>query len=195
MDATTGKVSPIATDIPLTYQGPFWSPDGLRIYYQPNDGSIREVETTSGNERVIVPAPTTWVNLGHISLSPDGRWIARYGRTADGSLQSIVILSLEDGQSRELLRLSDGQFDIIPMPWTPDSRAVLARKGRRELWLVPINGEAPRKLDIDLGPTINGQLGKIRLSPDGKHLAFVVGTSYRNETWVLENFLPARAAK
>jgi len=38
----------------------------------------------------------------------------------------------------------------------------------------------------DLSAAVPGQLGKIRLSPDGKQLACVVGKSYRTETWVLE---------
>jgi Tol biopolymer transport system component len=151
----------------------------------------------SGNERIIL----TGSRGGPISLSPDGHWIARYNPSTNGSLQSLVILSVETGRSRELLRLSDGEFDSNPMSWTPDSRAVLLRKwGRRagyELQLVPINGETPRKLDIDLKGARPGEaLGKIRLSPDGKHLAYVAGKPiYRSETWVLENFLPPAAGK
>ena len=87
----------------------------------------------------------------------------------------------------------------MPMPWTPTSDAVIVRKFARprsgptrggELWLIPLNGSAPRKLDVDLSAAVDGQLGKIRLSPDGKQLAYVVGKSYQTETWVLENFLP-----
>ena len=62
-----------------------------------------------------------------------------------------------------------------------------------ELWLIPLDGSAPRKLDVDLSAAVDGQLGKIRLSPDGKQLAYVVGKSYQTETWVLENFLPKGA--
>jgi len=62
-----------------------------------------------------------------------------------------------------------------------------------ELWLIPLNGSAPRKLDVDLSTAVDGQLGKIRLSPDGRQVAYVVGKSYQTETWVLENFLPPGA--
>ncbi len=34
VDVNTGDVSPIAYPIPLTFQGPFWSPDGKRLYFQ-----------------------------------------------------------------------------------------------------------------------------------------------------------------
>jgi hypothetical protein len=45
-------------------------------------------------------------------------------------------------------------------------------------------------LAVTLDGAIDGQLGKIRLSPDGRQLAYVAGRSYQRETWVLENFLP-----
>jgi Tol biopolymer transport system component len=193
LDTHTGDLSSIVVPIPLTYEGAFWSPDGNRIYYRPLNQGIQEREIASGKERVVVSGSGA---NGPFSLSPDGRWIAWYDRS---TLQSIVVIRVEDGQSREVFRTSDGGLDVIPMPWTPDSSAVLVRKylgtsGGSELWLVPVNGGVPRKLDIDLTGAIGGQLGKIRLSPDGKRLAYVVGKSYRSETWVLENFLPALKA-
>ena len=117
-------------------------------------------------------------------------------------LQSIMIRAIDGGEPREIFRLSDGEFDVIPMPWTPTSDAVMVRQFATprdvstrggELWLIPLNGNAQRKLDVDLSAAVDGQLGKIRLSPDGKQLAYVVGKSYRTETWVLENFLPKGA--
>jgi Tol biopolymer transport system component len=198
VDVNTGDVSPIAYPIPLTFQGPFWSPDGKRLYFQPNDRAIHEWDTTLGRQRTIIPAPTAWRNLGPISMSPDGRWIASYDRPAD-LLQAVVISAVDGGESREIFRLSEGELDVIPMPWTPMSDAVIVRKFAEspsratrggELWLIPLDGGPPRRLDVDLGAAVPGQLGKIRLSPDGRQLAFVVGKSYQTETWVLENFLP-----
>ena len=200
VDVNTGDVSPIAHPIPLTYEGPSWSPDGKRLYFHPVNGAIYEWDITLGRQRTIRPAPTAhaWRNLGPISVSPDGRWIASY-EAPRGLLQAVVIRAVEGGESREIFKLSDGEFDVLPMPWTPTSDAVVVRKFARprsaptrggELWLIPVNGSAPRKLDVDLSGAVDGQLGKIRLSPDGKQLAYVVGRSYKTETWVLENFLP-----
>ena len=196
VDVNTGDVSPIAYPIPLTYQGPHWSPDGKRLYFQPiNNEAIYEWDTTTGRQRTIRSAK------GPISVSPDGRWIASYERPSD-LLQAVVIRAVDGGESREIFRLPDGELDVIPMPWTPTSDAIIVRKYAEpvnrstrggELWLIPLDGSGPRRLDLDLSAAVPGQLGKIRLSPDGEQLAYVVGKSYQTETWVLENFLPNRA--
>ena len=86
------------------------------------------------------------------------------------------------------------------MSWTPDSQAVIVMKvfgesGKetgRELWLVPINGAAARKLDIDVSDWGAGS-GNIRLHPNGRQIAFFAGKQ-SEEIWALENFLPARNA-
>jgi Tol biopolymer transport system component len=203
VDINTGDVSPIAHPIPLTFEGPFWSPNRKRLYFHPINGAIHEWDMTLGSQRTIIPAPAAdaWRNLGPISVSPDGRWIASYERPAE-LLQAVVIRAVDGGESREIFRLSEGEFDVVPMPWTPTSDAVIVRKFARprnapsrggELWLIPLNGSAPGKLDVDLSAAVDGQLGKIRLSPDGKQLAYVVGKLYKTETWVLENFLPQGA--
>lgn len=85
------------------------------------------------------------------------------------------------------------------MPWTPDGRGVLVRKmtspggESSELWLAPIDGTTPRKLDFDANRLVPYATGKIRLHPDGRQLAYVVGRS-TNEVWAMENFLPALKA-
>ena len=51
---------------------------------------------------------------------------------------------------------------------------------------VPIDGGPSRQ--IKLPTTMRGNLG-LDVHPDGKHIAYVSGTS-REEVWVIENFLP-----
>jgi Tol biopolymer transport system component len=79
--------------------------------------------------------------------------------------------------------------------WTPDGRAVLALRaldgtpGRRELWLVPVDGRPARKLDIDVDHWQVGTAG-VSLSPDGTRITFLSGKSAQ-EVWRLESHLPA----
>jgi len=85
------------------------------------------------------------------------------------------------------------------MPWTPDGRAILLKKGTTgvdpsEMWLVPISGEPPRKIDLDARRIAAGAIGVTRLHPDGKQIALVAG-HITTELWVLENFLPALKEK
>ena len=107
-----------------------------------------------------------------------------------------MLIPVEGGEPRELLRVSQPQGLIVRfsgMPWTPDGRAVLVRRrmavDSSELWLVPIAGAPPRKLDIDVNRWATGNFGVISLHPDGRQIAFLTG-QVNSEVWVVENFLP-----
>jgi Tol biopolymer transport system component len=205
IDAQTGDATTIVA-LPPGFERacPQWSPDGTHIYYRvplKADGTGRDVafmERTlaSGAEREIARG-----DLGSINLSPDGRWIA--AQKADPSMQShtVVIMPVDGGPTRDLLRTTESQrlVRFAGMPWTPDGRNVLVRKilsgdmrqSTSELWLVPITGAPPRKLDVDVSQWAAGNRGIISLSPDGRQIAFLTGQE-NSEVWALENFLPAR---
>jgi hypothetical protein len=91
------------------------------------------------------------------------------------------------------------------VPWTPDSRSLIVMKGRvaagglldaaaNELWCVPIDGTAARRLDVDATRVMMGGIGRIRLHPDGRRLTYVSGRYPVGEVWALENFLPVPGA-
>jgi len=69
----------------------------------------------------------------------------------------------------------------------PDGHAILAAEAGKALWLVPVDGGTPRRLDVDISRWIDGQ--GIRLSPDGKQIAYFTGEDAR-EVWALENVVP-----
>lgn len=217
IDADSGAVSPIVAPIAprLTYEGFFWSPDGSRLYYHQANGDITERHLASGRERKIFSGGDAGGgpgNPGPISLSPDGRWIAACAsRGVAGSLitsrpsLSVVLIPVDGGQPRELLHVDPPHWvNNTSIPWTPDGRAVLVRKMLvaddeakclsstcipSELWLVPIDGTSPRKLEFDVNQVATYAAGKIRMHPDGKSLAYLAG-DFSSEIWVLENFLP-----
>lgn len=190
IDAQSGSVAPVAVPVPerLSYEGFSWSPDGQRIYYHSQKGTIYERDMATGATRDIAKG-----KYGPISLSPDGRWIA----ASNG--EAFVAVPVAGGEPQQLLKLEKGQWtNNTAMPWTPDSKTVLVRKmlgegGKQsELWAVPLDGSAPpRKLDFDANRIATYQPGKMRLHPDGRRLAYVFG-EFTSELWVLENFLPAQ---
>lgn len=62
--------------------------------------------------------------------------------------------------------------------------------GRKELWLVPVTEERPRKLDVDVDNWL--LMDGFRLDRAGKQIAFVAAAGNPGlEIRALENFLPA----
>jgi len=175
----------------------------VEIHFPPREaGQIIERDLTSGAERVVadhVVAPAAGglaMMLQDLFLSPDTRYLAfgqavgsnpsRDERTPGNNALSIVPAA--GGTPRELFR---GVGRVV---WTSDSRALLALKvppDRPELWVVPIDGSAPRNLGIEVHDS-TGQI-PFSLRPDGRQIAFVAGDASRSssEIWRIENFLPA----
>jgi Tol biopolymer transport system component len=200
IDARTADVTtivPLPNGFERSY--PQWSPDGKRIYYRVplkedainGDVAFVERDLATGAEREVARGA-----LGSISLSPDGRWITAQRADPSTKSQAVVLIPVEGGETKELLRVTDPQRIVSALsgiPWTPDGRSVLVRRRMGadsiELWLVPTEGAQPRKLDIDVNQWPAGNRGFISLSPDGRQLAFLAG-EVNSEVWALENFLP-----
>ena len=205
IDARTGDVTPIV-QVPFGFQSSFpqWSPSGNHIYYRVplredaiNGGvAFIERDLETGTERELARG-----NLGRISLSPDGRWVAAQRSDRSTRSQAIVLIPIAGGETRELYRATAPESLAVQfsgLPWTPDSDGLIVRKrpapNRMELWLVPIADAQPRKLDVDVSRWATGNRGLISLSPDGQQIAFLNGQQI-SEVWVLENFLPAQTPK
>jgi Tol biopolymer transport system component len=169
-----------------------WSPDGKKIYftrYTPALPVLVERDLQTGSERVVNTARSRVAGI----VSPDGQYFF-----APNSETILVVGGVAGGERRELLRLAPGEIVAPHQQWTPDSRAILIVKidgSRKELWEVPINGDQPRKLDINPDIWMEGSArpgfgdqGFIP-SPKGGRIAFMMGKS-TDEVWVLENFLP-----
>jgi Tol biopolymer transport system component len=174
--------------------------DGTRVYYR-TGRTIVARDLTTGREQQLPQIPEDQQVSLSFSLSPDGRSIARITESAAGPrTRSLVVMPIDGGDARTLLRVKVpedifGAEARVPA-WTPDGRALLVAKSldaefrQTELWLVPIDGSAPRRLAIEgdrLDPT-----GGFRLSPDGRRLAYVGQSGPPgNEIRALENILPA----
>lgn len=173
-----------------------WAPDGKSVCYRSRDERLISRDLTSGKETEIGRASSDWTVF---AISPDGRSVAAI--TNDASGNTTVLVGPLQGERRAVLRLTPPASIVLiqDFAWTLDGRALIVVKqptrdrDHNELWLVPVDGAAPRRLDIN---TDSWQLGNgFRLSPDGRQIAFVASAGKRGqEIWALENFLPAPKA-
>ncbi len=81
---------------------------------------------------------------------------------------------------------------IFELGWTPDGRHILFGTGttgqeqRFALWRISTDGGEPQELGLSMeGLRLYG----LSVHPDGRRIAFTAGR-FREEVWVLENFLP-----
>ena len=202
IDAQTGEVTPIAYSTPGSpFRVPQWSPDGRRIFYA-SGSAIFERELASGDVRQLIQRKGLISTTA--SVSPDGRYIAVRAQL-ERPFYAVLLIPAAGGEPRELLRTDETQALGNPLltgdavvgsilAWAPGGRGVIVQKivgtgQRRELWLIPVEGGEPRKLDL----AIDQDAHPMRVHPDGRQVAYVVGTT-RVEVLVLENFLPAGKA-
>jgi Tol biopolymer transport system component len=171
------------------------SPDGAKLYYEAiNPRRSVEHDLTTGQKRDIV-TQRTGMTTGSKELSPDGRYLA--GIMNDGSrtaaTSAIVVIPVTGGDLRELLAVQRPEgFESRPA-WTPDSKAVVVVKqtgDRKEFWLIPVEGGAPRKLDL----AIPNYIGGLRIHPNGRQIAFQAGEQSQ-EIWALENLTAGVAGR
>ena len=151
---------------------------------------VVERDLASGRERELLK--------GHMNrsmlLAPDGKHIAFWRGDPAGKWSAVSVApTTGDPSIRDLIRIEQpGGLNLAA--WAPDGRSVLINRSspapsERVTWWAPLDGSAPRKLDHFLG--------NIRVHPDGRRVAFEVGSgdSRRSEIWAMEHFLPAPPKK
>jgi hypothetical protein len=141
-----------------------------------------------------------WATFG-LSASPNRKFFAARtpgpgeagGRNGEDASSAVVLYSVDTGGSRRLWTQPFSQAFSGSVEWLPDSSGVIVTKlaapggGRREAWLVPINGEAPRKLDLGVQNLLPAG---VRLAPNGRSLAILAGDRRNREVQVLERVVP-----
>jgi Tol biopolymer transport system component len=189
IDAQTGDLQFVHARLGAISQ---WAPDERKFYYR-RGGSIIEQDLSTNTEREVFRERAKG-NSVSIKVSPDGRTIAAV-ETA-GPIQTLYLIQIAGGNPVELLRTKSPEgMNGFRLHWTPDSRALVIPKRRgpdlpNDYWLVPIDGRAPRQLDLPTGHPMLETLD-FAIHPDGRQLAFAAAAGKRDpEVWALENFLP-----
>jgi len=175
-----------------------WSRDGKAIFSYRSDSLTKRVpivvwELKTGKEKELysLTLDSSYYQTG-IALSPDGQQLAFAVSDSKSGSKIINVMPSMGGEVRELLR---GDNSLIlhksgTIAWTPDGRNVLfvrptsPNSSKTELWLIPIQGGEPRKLEL-----MAENMHDLCVHPDGRHIAFTAGQT-KSEIWVMKNFLP-----
>jgi Tol biopolymer transport system component len=183
IDAQTGEVSPVVLSggMGVVWQSA-WAPDGRTIYYTMGAGIIAR-DLGTGQERQVHSGASK-----HFALSPDGRFLAVPRVDPLTSFSVLEIVALETGQSRELLRISNGGAFYKALSWSADGRFLFFTK-LPELWRVAVESGESEKVGI----AMDGLL-ELRVHPDGRRIAFGART-FGGELWAMEQFLPPPSAR
>ena len=146
VDATDGSTTLVILSETCTGI-PFWATDGKSFFcYRFTERQIAQVDVAAGTILRTFPAD----NQG-FAASPEGRHVV-YG-TLEGDQTVLKLLILASGETRDILRLpsASSQIRATTVDWTPDNSAVVLYgrlNGDEAMWLVPIDGRAPHKINV-----------------------------------------------
>jgi Tol biopolymer transport system component len=158
--------------------GPAWAPDGRHFLYFDMQGAPAQLtgHIADASGHVVASIPNIWVDA---TWSPDSTRIEAWtGGSAWIGTTQISIYGL-DGALQESLPLPAGyvRFREHPGSWAPDGRSVYVRPNISEIWQLPVEGSAPRRLAQD--DLIARSHGDVRFSPDGSRMVGnVAGTLF-----------------
>jgi Tol biopolymer transport system component len=193
IDVQTGASEPVELFRVAGFGAAAWTRDGSTMFFQRwgagKASAIVARDVATGQEREVHSLAGPSVYVSSPIVSPDGQHLAMVVNDVQTRSKIVVVVPLAGGAAREVLR--SGQMVWPPsIAWAPDSRGVLFVKQpnpddpKTELWLVPVKGGEPRKLDLE-APGMR----ELCVHPDGRRIAFTSGGD-RSEVWVMENFLP-----
>ena len=195
IDVESGATTLVVTPFPAQSM-PQWAADGKHVYYR-RGASVIARSLESGDEREVVRIPTD--RPGEIAVSPDGTHVVFQASQATPGSDGLFIIPVAGGEPRLLLGVKAPERLMNRFDWTADGTAIATATRREDnadqaLWLVPVDGIKPRRLDVNVNNWLIGD--GFRFDRAGKRVAFAASAGQPGlEIRALENFLPPAAAR
>jgi hypothetical protein len=156
-----------------------WSPDGKQIAYLREENQALAVCRVSTGEQRLLPKPPVAQRLTATAWSPDGRWIAASGATANYQTKRVFIV---DPLGQQEPRLPFGQLSAYQCDWSPDARQVLSFVTAKGLYTADADGGAVAP--VAGYARFDRQHHLASFTPDGERVCTSGGQGDRREIFI-----------
>jgi eukaryotic-like serine/threonine-protein kinase len=161
----SGKAEPLTFEPDLFFRGFEISPDGSRLAIGTWDNHKSILDLRRGTRQKF--SDRSILEIYSLSWRPDGRTLAAGGQLAGSSAWGIVVDPLDGSRNDPII--SEPLREVFTAGWLPGGRTHIA-------WTSLANGSAIVRKDDDQPPqpilAIRGFVRTVRISPDGRWLAF-----------------------
>ena len=183
----TGDVTLLTSSPKADLANPAWSRDGRTLFFERDDRAMWMLDRESKQAIEVYAFPTSAPNFTS-APSPDGRELASVHDA------SLYVIDIGNREAKEILRVQTPErLHDFPgsLAWMPDGRSIIFGKrigDKRELWRISKEGTGLQPVGLEVE---RQNLYFLRISQDGRRMAFVVGDYDVRplEVWVMENFL------
>ena len=186
-NADGSNAQPLVQAIKLG-SSPTWSPNGKKIAYTENLGTIHVIDTNGNNKRTLVGADPNGNDFGATpQWSPAGNKIV-YSKIvgADpncvvGSLVAHIAVMNTDGSGQQ--QLTNDRCGSYEPVWSPDGSRIAFtsdRTNNEEIWTMAADGSNQTRLTNDLEMDSSPSW-----SPDGSRIAFDSSRTGAFQIWTM----------